>query len=690
MLLTFKDFSIFNVFFLKEETSCQSINMSDENNENNENNAADEDELAIENSDEIESNADLIEVSFEEGPLGITLRRRPEDGVVFVYDIIPESQAVRLNIKLNDELWAIGDIEIGVTPLDKEAWDGLIRHIKQSARPLNMTWKRFKSTDDTENTDKIENIDSVEDSVEVVDVVHSPSFVHLKSIVDRLFIKEEKNNFVNSLAGVNSVPVTRRNSNLSNELSSLLKEGRSIIKIGSLFVPAKAALGWVTQTRKKFILLSDTLIITTPQNNDKLQVDHIIDLQTCKIRSNGQVFGGSNDGEQNNDVMFQIIFPGASIDVFAENKEVKEVWVLSIFLAICECVGQSERVLGWRHQYMLGTIHSAVLARDEARVRELIQQCELGHIDFASIEAQDEDGYTPLHYAVILRIHNIIRLLHEATADAKAPDIRGLTPLHWAALLLDDYALTLLTEQVVDIDLLDNENRTPLYLACVEGRDVNGKSNPVILKKCVACLLARRSKVDLCDKQGRTLVHYLAASWQFDSMNLLIEEGVDPRIIDNSPDKRTSLHYAANATPLKLAISESIVLLDKIGIAPSSSTALLMSNNNDAESGFNFEIKEELNRPFGASTLRSLLNAGARPNFKDGNGKTALSIITQPEQAQLWGEEWIDAIAVLMAFGARVEDPVSLKNRCPEINFAAFAEKWSSVPVVNGDGIDIK
>jgi len=64
------------------------------------------------------------------------------------------------------------------------------------------------------------------------------------------------------------------------------------------------------------------------------------------------------------------------------------------------------------------------------------------------VDARDEDGFSPLHYACILRMQNIVRALHEATADVTVMDKKGLTPLHWAAMQLDADSLALLSTQV--------------------------------------------------------------------------------------------------------------------------------------------------------------------------------------------------------------------------------------------------
>lgn len=96
-------------------------------------------------------------------------------------------------------------------------------------------------------------------------------------------------------------------------------------------------------------------------------------------------------------------------------------------------------------------MHSAVVCRNEAAVRDIIKDCELGNIDSTFIDEEDEDGFTPLHYACILRHHGIIDALHEAHADVTIKDRYGFTPLHWAALQLDDYTLSLLTTHVFNI-----------------------------------------------------------------------------------------------------------------------------------------------------------------------------------------------------------------------------------------------
>ena len=155
---------------------------------------------------------------------------------------------------------------------------------------------------------------------------------------------------------------------------------------------------------------------------------------------------------------------------------------------------------GWRHQFVAGTLHSAVISRDENKIKDLLLR------DDGAIDTIDDDGYSALHYACMYRCPNAVRLLRGAGADVTTRDNRGFTPLHWAALQLDHEAIDILCEgcKGEDVDYLDNQQRTPLFLACVEGRSSaggggysggggrdshSGHTDPKALALCVSTLL---------------------------------------------------------------------------------------------------------------------------------------------------------------------------------------------------------
>lgn len=698
---------------------------------------------------------ELVETLFDEGSLGVVLRRRQDDGLAFIADINQDSQAKDRDVRINDELWSIEDLTLGEKFLDKATWDGLVELIKSSSRPVKLVWRRrgsahgdrvvyeaeqsvdavdrivapdepltgeeagtgelheegpalscipdssYRTIDDAARPSSTQLVTpSIEGTSSPKTVTPSSDYVLLQSVLGCLKRRD----------ALDKSKVSSSKSSRSSDYMYLLSEGRSVLKRGDLFVPSSGSLWSKGYSKRHVILLSDLLIVTTPivastifkpmlhssaSQEQVYAVDHIVDLQVCKLRSDAELFGGgentaggsdhvansikqSDDGEK----FFQMLWPGGLLQFVAESREHKEVWVVHLFVAICSRVEAEARVLGWRHQYLLGTMHAAVLSRDEMRVRELVTLCELGDLEFsACIDAVDEDGYTPLHYACMLRMTGIIRALHEATADVTATDKDGLTPLHWVSLQLDPESLSLLSSHVFDTDYKDNEHRTPLYMACVEGRDQSGNTDTSAMYSCVSCLLAHQPNVNLYDKAGFALTHYLSASWQHDTLELLLEAGAHVNCRCSSSGM-TALHLAAAASPIKPAVGAGARILHLVRVPP------------DGGAGQSVPV-EEINRSHGVATLRTLLKHGVKPNARDSQGRTALQILSESMREDRWpAEELADAVVLLVSFGARFDDSsASLANLKSKLSMhgsvEAIVEKWSSLPAINGDSLGL-
>ena len=88
------------------------------------------------------SDSQLIETYFIEGSLGVTLKRRPNDGPIYVYNLIENAQAIDKDIQINDEVWSVGSHFIGQNPVTKEEWEKLIEIMQKSKRPLRIVWRR--------------------------------------------------------------------------------------------------------------------------------------------------------------------------------------------------------------------------------------------------------------------------------------------------------------------------------------------------------------------------------------------------------------------------------------------------------------------------------------------------------------------------------------------------------------------
>ncbi|RYG69592.1 hypothetical protein EON64_02315 [archaeon] len=611
----------------------------------------------------------LVETYFGQGSLGVTLRRNADTGIVFVFDIVPNSQAVHIDVQPGDELWSVGEYDIGRTPLDKDAWKGLIDFIKESQRPLRMVWVRRPYVPKAPPT-AVDPSSREALPMKEVKEAHSYEYIQLEKLLARLVQnKDQKQNFLPAQS-------TKRPTDWT---ATLLQEGRHILRQGDLQAILKGS-GSRKPTVKRIILLSDMILVTTPQAGNMLSVDHVIEIITCKVRSIGQVFGGerkniTDHGSAGLDASFELLWPGGEMQLMAESKEIREVWVVNIYLAICECVPQESRVLGWRHQYLLGTIHSAVLSRDEGRIRELVSFCEAGLMDYLAIDTPDEDGFTPLHYACMLRMQNIVRILHEATADVTATDRFGFTALHWSAIHLDAASLDMLCSHVFDIDLHDKQGRTPLVLACLEGRNGADKLDPHALRDCLKIMLTHKPDVSYRNSIGETLVHLLAGSWQFEALEQIIEAGVEDMSIAELTSGMTALHYA--------------VLGDLTKALPGEGTRIMnlpSYNNPDQHNTEPTSID-------GVETLHTLIKCGAKVQIKDSLGRTALTLLLDPAQADKWALDDLEAAVItLISSGSRMDESnvATIKARFPSINATALQDKWAAIPPIDCSRLDVR
>ncbi len=204
-------------------------------------------------------------------------------------------------------------------------------------------------------------------------------------------------------------------------------------------------------------------------------------------------------------------------------------------------------------------LHKAVFERDIEKVKKLLR---LG----GNINA-DQNGLTPLHFAMVTRSEPMVKFLLEITGiDVNAQDMRGLTPLHHAVLSFDQPIVeTLLKTRGIDVNIKirgDNNKRlTPLHLAIAgnpftsNDRELHYPASSARLlldkihKHCMVKTLLNHPETDInagdrdkYSKEGHTPLHYA----------IIIGDAELVKILLTAP--KIDVNARADVMPLGLAV----------------------------------------------------------------------------------------------------------------------------------------
>jgi ankyrin repeat protein len=177
-------------------------------------------------------------------------------------------------------------------------------------------------------------------------------------------------------------------------------------------------------------------------------------------------------------------------------------------------------------------IHQAAAAGDLARVKALLEK------NPQLLDARDETGRTPLHWACRGVHIEVVGFLVEGGADVNAQDDSAVTPLHSVASRGHVEAATVLIGKGARLDAKMYDLTTPLHLAAQKGRS-----------EVAALLLEKGAPIDARDALEGTPL--LAAALEGKSA---VVELLANRILAENPavlncvdyDGWTALHGAAN------------------------------------------------------------------------------------------------------------------------------------------------
>ncbi|GAM17682.1 hypothetical protein SAMD00019534_008570 [Acytostelium subglobosum LB1] len=150
-------------------------------------------------------------------------------------------------------------------------------------------------------------------------------------------------------------------------------------------------------------------------------------------------------------------------------------------------------------------------------------------------------GQTYMHYAAEAGHVTILRLLTTTRSsgcklNVNALDNDGLTPLHWACLEGKHLAVQYLLESAgATVNPPDNNGETPLYLACLKG------SLP-----CVNQLIKHSASINQQTKSGNTSLHIAIINNNLECIERLLQCEADINLKNN-----------AGKTPMMVVAEES-------------------------------------------------------------------------------------------------------------------------------------
>lgn len=160
----------------------------------------------------------------------------------------------------------------------------------------------------------------------------------------------------------------------------------------------------------------------------------------------------------------------------------------------------------------------------------------------AIVNAQDDDGETPLHFSVGAPMTTA--LLDEAHANPNIPNVDGIVALHLAVRRRDVGSVRALLHHNAQVNVADNIRWfTPLHLIALSENDekdssTEGRSRARVIIANLLCNAGEPSLPDLNyqDNEGNAPVHYAAQMDTPDAcelINAFLEKGADPSLENN-------------------------------------------------------------------------------------------------------------------------------------------------------------
>jgi ankyrin repeat protein len=290
-------------------------------------------------------------------------------------------------------------------------------------------------------------------------------------------------------------------------------------------------------------------------------------------------------------------------------------------------------------------IHEAVKAGNPAAVRAIVDK------DPAQLNARDETGRMPLHWAARGTNNEVLAYLVEKGADLNALDNNGIAPLHSLASRGNAEGIKILLNKGADLEIKSPNKSTPLHFAAL-GRQV----------EAIRRLVELRAKIESRDDYGRTPLVAAAREMAGPAVvGALLDLGANIDSVDRFEDTALSLaawRGSAEVVDLLLKRNASVPISgDKgrqlLGFAVSKGLAGLFSRMVEKGADLGFESGNGRTLLHDAAAggsgliLETLTGKGLDVNRKEANGWTPLHYAVDMGRTA--------AVELLLAKGADIQ-----------------------------------
>lgn len=199
---------------------------------------------------------------------------------------------------------------------------------------------------------------------------------------------------------------------------------------------------------------------------------------------------------------------GTPVDCFDQEKRNPLLWAASAGgTEACIALVKAGVKVDHGDKDGLTALHCAASRGQPAVIECLINECS------ATVDIQDNNGCTPLFYAITLENLQCAEILLQLGASASVTDKRGRSPSHCAARKGDNKSLDMLKKANGDMWMRNADGDYPLHEAVMGGH-----------KETVSFFLdLKPDAINLCNRRGRTSLHIAAMNGNTAMCKLLRE-----------------------------------------------------------------------------------------------------------------------------------------------------------------------